>query len=138
MWFDGGGDDFGCEFVGGHKSQYVIVHTVRPSQHSGLLDDGEGRIERRDSCLAACDPTQNIHLTWIGEGASCFVVYNFKERVRTQVFVVVDVRLDPDALLPVDGLLVVFVECELNVGLDRKSTRLNSSHLGISYAVFCL
>src|SRR5436853_2571618 len=26
----------------------------------------------------------------------------------------------------------------LMVGLDRKSTRLNSSHLGISYAVFCL
>src|SRR5262245_30860654 len=26
----------------------------------------------------------------------------------------------------------------LNGGLDRKSTRLNSSHLGISYAVFCL
>src|SRR5437899_10840286 len=24
------------------------------------------------------------------------------------------------------------------VGIDRKSTRLNSSHLGISYAVFCL
>src|SRR5258705_12024768 len=24
------------------------------------------------------------------------------------------------------------------VGTDRKSTRLNSSHLGISYAVFCL
>src|SRR5258705_5560367 len=24
------------------------------------------------------------------------------------------------------------------LGLDRKSTRLNSSHLGISYAVFCL
>src|SRR5262245_62225368 len=27
---------------------------------------------------------------------------------------------------------------EPHVGLDRKSTRLNSSHLGISYAVFCL
>src|SRR5205814_9053551 len=26
----------------------------------------------------------------------------------------------------------------LGVGRDRKSTRLNSSHLGISYAVFCL
>src|SRR5437899_9622844 len=25
-----------------------------------------------------------------------------------------------------------------NANLDRKSTRLNSSHLGISYAVFCL
>src|ERR1035441_10933196 len=27
---------------------------------------------------------------------------------------------------------------EISAGLDRKSTRLNSSHLGISYAVFCL
>src|ERR1039458_10483275 len=26
----------------------------------------------------------------------------------------------------------------VNQGIDRKSTRLNSSHLGISYAVFCL
>src|SRR5262245_64541502 len=26
----------------------------------------------------------------------------------------------------------------LELSLDRKSTRLNSSHLGISYAVFCL
>src|SRR5438045_7257936 len=31
--------------------------------------------------------------------------------------------------------LVVQVEADL---ADRKSTRLNSSHLGISYAVFCL
>src|SRR5256885_11569247 len=29
-------------------------------------------------------------------------------------------------------------EDELAVGIDRKSTRLNSSHLVISYAVFCL
>src|ERR1035441_10053356 len=28
--------------------------------------------------------------------------------------------------------------CVMMVKLDRKSTRLNSSHLGISYAVFCL
>src|SRR5688500_19328974 len=27
---------------------------------------------------------------------------------------------------------------DVGVGLDRKSTRLNSSHLVISYAVFCL
>src|SRR5258705_8796574 len=47
-----------------------------------------------------------------------------------------------------DGLFVV-VSNELGIGgdamincgeriADRKSTRLNSSHLGISYAVFCL
>src|SRR5947199_6511112 len=29
-------------------------------------------------------------------------------------------------------------EAEVGDGADRKSTRLNSSHLGISYAVFCL
>src|SRR3712207_8041921 len=29
-------------------------------------------------------------------------------------------------------------EAELRVRLDRKSTRLNSSHANISYAVFCL
>src|ERR1035441_10239430 len=28
--------------------------------------------------------------------------------------------------------------CRMTVDPDRKSTRLNSSHLGISYAVFCL
>src|SRR5271167_5129890 len=34
-----------------------------------------------------------------------------------------------------------FAECGRsppNLGLDRKSTRLNSSHVSISYAVFCL
>src|SRR3712207_8133033 len=37
-------------------------------------------------------------------------------------------------LVPVDpGQLVV-----LRVAVDRKSTRLNSSHANISYAVFCL
>src|SRR2546430_8795950 len=30
------------------------------------------------------------------------------------------------------------VRCELDGGVDRKSTRLNSSHSQISYAVFCL
>src|SRR5262245_65042010 len=33
---------------------------------------------------------------------------------------------------------VVFVGFEDRAPADRKSTRLNSSHLGISYAVFCL
>src|SRR2546426_8974063 len=37
-----------------------------------------------------------------------------------------------DALPPQDVARLVFVE------IDRKSTRLNSSHLVISYAVFCL
>src|ERR1035441_10950925 len=41
-----------------------------------------------------------------------------------------------------DGRWIVFVQCRngqlMRPDRDRKSTRLNSSHLGISYAVFCL
>src|SRR3712207_7059088 len=42
-----------------------------------------------------------------------------------------------------DGDLVLcytdsLVECRARAGEDRKSTRLNSSHANISYAVFCL
>src|SRR5947209_16413751 len=33
---------------------------------------------------------------------------------------------------------VAFVEFGGNISTDRKSTRLNSSHANISYAVFCL
>src|SRR2546427_5919459 len=35
-------------------------------------------------------------------------------------------------------IVVIVVVIILVVGLDRKSTRLNSSHSQISYAVFCL
>src|SRR5438045_4700051 len=36
------------------------------------------------------------------------------------------------------GLALCAVDFYLSSPTDRKSTRLNSSHLGISYAVFCL
>src|SRR5205814_9153095 len=52
-----------------------------------------------------------------------------------------DVDLAPLDQLFDDRGLVVFAVDELDALLetrDRKSTRLNSSHLGISYAVFCL
>src|SRR5262245_64236385 len=42
-------------------------------------------------------------------------------------------------LIALDLFLQVFAEvCMVLPRQDRKSTRLNSSHLGISYAVFCL
>src|SRR3712207_8476396 len=46
-----------------------------------------------------------------------------------------DFRLDPEQL-GITRLLVVV--CVLTAIADRKSTRLNSSHANISYAVFCL
>src|SRR5690242_20872310 len=45
-----------------------------------------------------------------------------------------------DPLLPKGGEQVKLVEERVKhwLGVDRKSTRLNSSHMSISYAVFCL
>src|SRR5690554_3371 len=40
--------------------------------------------------------------------------------------------------LPIKGLKVFFYAALALVVVDRKSTRLNSSHVRISYAVFCL
>src|SRR5258705_4925855 len=40
---------------------------------------------------------------------------------------------DPACVLAIDGSFALVAQEG-----DRKSTRLNSSHLGISYAVFCL
>src|SRR5262245_66681070 len=39
---------------------------------------------------------------------------------------------------PAFQLEITVRETSIEIGEDRKSTRLNSSHLGISYAVFCL
>src|SRR5438045_9566312 len=48
-------------------------------------------------------------------------------------------RLNEKIVLPDLGISVQVVALKGHVvRLDRKSTRLNSSHLGISYAVFCL
>src|SRR5205814_7519527 len=58
----------------------------------------------------------------------------------------VDIGSHVDLLVRTAGVAVLVVEVRLDAlvgqGIghaeDRKSTRLNSSHLGISYAVFCL
>src|SRR5690625_7012743 len=42
------------------------------------------------------------------------------------------------ALLPLLGVVVLSFFAWDGLGTDRKSTRLNSSHVAISYAVFCL
>src|SRR3712207_8255736 len=56
-----------------------------------------------------------------------------------------DVVDDPRELVVVDQFEELYTLCEdperrnaFIDGLDRKSTRLNSSHANISYAVFCL
>src|SRR5258705_9269617 len=68
----------------------------------------------------------------------------FNDTATTEIY-----TLSLHDALPIFGIVAVnaeaaqtvydaFADAGLNAVLDRKSTRLNSSHLGISYAVFCL
>src|SRR5262245_29235336 len=50
----------------------------------------------------------------------------------------IEVKQDGSSGIPVKFLGRVEKLPDTNTRIDRKSTRLNSSHLGISYAVFCL
>src|SRR5205814_9823553 len=74
-------------------------------------------------------------------------VYTSPHLVSVRERVVVDgVPISEDAFAEwasvlephIERLGASFFEATTAIALDRKSTRLNSSHLGISYAVFCL
>src|SRR5437899_9978162 len=54
-----------------------------------------------------------------------------------QIAMAVEGHADGEANAGAENLAVLEVRRDFQNG-DRKSTRLNSSHLGISYAVFCL
>src|SRR5690348_18016249 len=47
-------------------------------------------------------------------------------------------QLTPWVRIAPDGAITILTVAEMGQGSDRKSTRLNSSHPSISYAVFCL
>src|SRR5690625_6487006 len=49
-----------------------------------------------------------------------------------------EVKIVKDLDTKVEGRDVLIIEDIIDSGIDRKSTRLNSSHVAISYAVFCL
>src|SRR3712207_8605507 len=50
----------------------------------------------------------------------------------------VGVLVQPSELRVIDPRLLNELELATDITVDRKSTRLNSSHANISYAVFCL
>src|SRR5436853_4742097 len=96
-----------------------------------------------------CDPS-GVIATPMGRSptgtvaTTVFVAVAITDTVLSAVFVAYTrdpsgVTATPWANCPTGTVATtVFVAMSRTDTLDRKSTRLNSSHLGISYAVFCL
>src|SRR5205814_10711740 len=75
-----------------------------------------------EACVPPVSPVSSTRGT---REPSCFITCSaFEHEGKPEMF----------ALVPVTGPS----NSSINRRTDRKSTRLNSSHLGISYAVFCL
>src|ERR1700721_9103 len=95
------------------SSKDSLREQLRHSRH--LIDDIHG-LELGDSSLYARLPAKYIDLDRVSEFARQLIRNYFKERVRGEVFVVVDVRFDHDAIHTVDGGDVIFMKRELDVG----------------------
>jgi hypothetical protein len=80
------------------------------------LPDRVERIELRYTGCLPCDPAQDVDLRRIGQGVRERVWDDLEQHVRGRVAVVIDVRLNHDAIDAVDGLLIAFMEGELHIG----------------------
>src|SRR5258705_143404 len=105
-----------------------------------LNQNGPQQSPRRDS--AADESLSCVEERVMLEGHKAYIIINAIGAIVLLVFLQA-IWPSPGALLLKKGVLWGIVAfgagvAVVAVSLDRKSTRLNSSHLGISYAVFCL
>src|SRR5438045_7104929 len=85
---------------------------------------------------------------WLSHGRSCRDKFGVKEQVDRHAKLAIQIMKHPPTYKRPKRLLFDVIAFLENIRRsfpsfvrqfrDRKSTRLNSSHLGISYAVFCL
>src|SRR5256885_6826616 len=89
-----------------------------------------------------------MHYYFIGRILERYLFFFFNDTATTEIYTLslhdalpISARQSPVAGAPLRKLLDCVRECDSHGHYsrrDRKSTRLNSSHLVISYAVFCL
>src|SRR5262245_65438698 len=90
--------------------------------------------------LSACDSSEQSRIQRRSVVTKSTTIIAFDQHAATTVAAVLLPGHRTPALHPLASdspTIIRFVERVRRQG-DRKSTRLNSSHLGISYAVFCL
>src|SRR5207253_9582933 len=81
------------------------------------------------SLLAKCR-RKSFQFDWIAQAGACPMGFNITDGFRINLVLGINRTLQLD--------LAVDTRRRYSVCPDRKSTRLNSSHVAISYAVFCL
>src|SRR5437667_7136029 len=109
-------------------------------QHPHLIVELSGVRDGQLDTHGESRPREGFHVQAGHEGDLGPVVLGDGGRGRAEL----DERGEPSGHRPggckpgVELLSVLGLECPFVGHLDRKSTRLNSSHITISYAVFCL
>src|SRR3712207_9087015 len=111
------------------RSDVVLVDTAGRLQNKAGLMDELGKVKRVVEKQAPVGEVLLVLDATTGQNGM-MQARVFREAVDVSGIVLT--KLDGSA----KGGIVVAVQREL--GVDRKSTRLNSSHANISYAVFCL
>src|SRR5256885_12010986 len=122
---------------GAHR---VAEHQLDLFVRADHEDRPHGCVVRRRSSFAACAGFRRQHVVELCHFQLWVADHRIIHFVALRLFdvhgplAVAAHRIHTES----DNLYVAFLEFRLQPGQDRKSTRLNSSHLVISYAVFCL
>src|SRR5436190_8518199 len=95
-------------------------------------NEGPGRITFAD------DETRGAHIKVVGVGGGGGNAISRMIASGLQGVEFIAINTDLQALRTNRAPVKIQIGGKLTKGLDRKSTRLNSSHTVISYAVFCL
>src|SRR5690625_884932 len=103
-----------------------FVTTIQPQGGIRFKDKYIKKGDGYEACIHVWDYPSNVNLLWLDKVMSMY-----------DVTVVADVAtMEQDETI--SAINKSMVEHDVRFRGDRKSTRLNSSHVAISYAVFCL
>src|SRR5699024_11489528 len=108
-------------------------NTPAPLLHCGFAESGREQVRQQSSC-----GERSESCSWHGRAPPCALVrWGMLDHIgdRTRIFTAGRQALETTS----SGQQDCGPDTDLVVAWqDRKSTRLNSSHVSISYAVFCL
>src|SRR5699024_11457604 len=137
-----GNENKGNKFFRDNEGIFIISENRMEKQQ---VEDGLNRaIERIGTMEKIIDTITSLNVGGNVINASILITKEISPEIRqnftsvVELLEVVDIKVFEIGIDPTVNGAYRFVDIMEFVKLDRKSTRLNSSHVSISYAVFCL